>query len=221
MAAALLAKTVVTNYHVISLSKTRWPWQPGFAQWGRRQLDDQLRVNPGFGVTETRTGSRDGRPQFIAVLRGKKPQIVEPERTTLYDEGVTDYRLIIEVAVPASRESDAQLAETIDTVRESLRARRIPQALGAAPDSLRLPQGVEKPGQQGAAGLRHHAPDHLGSMIEPGMAEEVAHRPGHARLGVVRAENHSPDLRQHDGAAALGARLQGDVERGTGEPIRT
>jgi hypothetical protein len=53
------------------------------------------------------------------------------------------------------------------------------------------------------------------------MPEQIAHAPGHARLGIIGAEDHLTDPSQDDRTRALRAGLEGDTERGMVETIVT
>src|SRR5829696_274021 len=79
----------------------------------------------------------------------------------------------------------------------------------------------EKSLQQVATLLGHKASHHLRPVIGPGVPEQVVHRAGHSAAGIIGAEDHAPDLAQHDGAGALGAGLQGDVQGGKQQPVFT
>ena len=56
-------------------------------------------------------------------------------------------------------------------------------------------------------------------MIQAGVPYHVPHAAAHAGLVVVRAEHKPPQLSEHDRPGALGARLEGHVERAVVEAI--
>ena len=58
-------------------------------------------------------------------------------------------------------------------------------------------------------------------MIRAGISQQIVHRARHAAAGVVSPEYHAAYLGQHNGAGTLGARLQGDVQRGQQQPVFT
>ena len=80
---------------------------------------------------------------------------------------------------------------------------------------------LEEVAKQLGAFLRHGPASHLGPMIEAGMAQQIAHRTGHARLLIPRAKYHPAHPGQDDGTGALGARLQRDIQRRIGQASLT
>ena len=57
-------------------------------------------------------------------------------------------------------------------------------------------------------------------MIQLRVPQNVVDRPRHAAALVVGPEDDPAELGQDDGPDALGARFQGDVQRGVGQPVR-
>ena len=76
----------------------------------------------------------------------------------------------------------------------------------------------EEVGQERRAFIREHTGDDLRTMIESGMANDVANRASHPRFVVPCAERQSSHAREHDGPGAHRARFQGRHERTVVEP---
>ena len=61
---------------------------------------------------------------------------------------------------------------------------------------IALPPGLEELAQERTTFYRHDATDDFGAMIEPRMAQQVAHVPHRRQRRVPRAlQQHAPDLR--------------------------
>src|SRR5690606_24077038 len=58
-----------------------------------------------------------------------------------------------------------------------------------------------------------HAAAHLGTMVEPRVAQQVTYRPRHPRLLIPRTEDHALHAREYERARAHRARLERHVER--------
>src|SRR5215475_5648592 len=92
---------------------------------------------------------------------------------------------------------------------------RHPRTLGESalrPEELR---------EQCPARLLLHATSYFETMIQTGVAYEIAERARHPRLVVVGAEHQAPHLGEHDRAGTLRARLERDVQGCVGEPVGT
>ena len=53
-----------------------------------------------------------------------------------------------------------------------------------------------------------------GTVIEPGVVQQIHQSAAGARLGVVRPEMHLGDAGQHNGTGAHGTRLESDIKTG-------
>ena len=74
------------------------------------------------------------------------------------------------------------------------------------------PARPKEAAQQFAGLLGEHASDKFHAMVEPGILHEILQAPGHAGLGVRRAEHEPRYPGQNRGAGAVGAGLQGGVQ---------
>jgi hypothetical protein len=96
-----------------------------------------------------------------------------------------------------------------------MKANRSRMTLELEPSALALEEAL----QEVTALLGHQPADDFGAMVQPGISKEIVNGAGHAIAVIVGPKNDPADFGQHDGARALGARLQRDVHGRHEEPI--
>jgi hypothetical protein len=90
--------------------------------------------------------------------------------------------------------------------------------LNTRPSPLCRPPLAEEAAQQCGAFVGANAGEHLGSVIETRVTEQVAHGSGHSCFLVPSTEHDARDAGEHDRARAHRAGLERHVQRALTEP---